>query len=49
MIDRLILLALTGVNADLTEQRIHTERAGLIGDDRHDALANGLVTTQVSQ
>jgi hypothetical protein len=49
VIDRLVLLALAGVNTDLTEQRIHTEGAGLIGNDRHDALADCLVTAQVAQ
>ena len=39
VVDRLVLLALRGVDLQLAEQRVHAERAGLVGDDRHDALA----------
>ena len=35
-VDRLVALAVRGVDPDLLEQRVHAERAGLVGDDRHD-------------
>ncbi len=34
-----VKLALAGVNAELPEQRLHTERARLIRNNRHDVLA----------
>ena len=41
-VDRLVLLALRGVDLELAEQRVHAEGAGLVGDDRHDARAEAL-------
>ena len=38
-----------GVDLQLAEQRVHAERARLVGDDRHDALAELLVAGQVAQ
>ena len=49
VVDRLVLLALRRVDLQLAEQRVHAERAGLVGDDRHDVLAELLVTRQVAQ
>ncbi len=45
-VHRLVKLALGRVNADLAKQRIHAERARLIGNDRHDAFANFGVAQQ---
>ena len=36
-VDGLVVLAGCRVDADLVEQRVHAERARLVGDDRHDA------------
>ena len=36
-VDRLVLLAERRVDLELGEQRVHAERARLVGDDRHDA------------
>ena len=49
MVDRLVLLALRGVDLQLAEQRVHAERARLVGDDRHDVLAELLVAGEVAQ
>ena len=49
MVDRLVLLTLGGVDLQLAEQRVHAERARLVGDDRHDALAELLVAGEVAQ
>ena len=37
------------VDADLAEQRLHAEGARLVGDDRHDELADLLVLQQLRQ
>jgi hypothetical protein len=42
-VDRLVLLALRGVDAELAEQAFHAEGARLVGDDRHAARADRLV------
>ena len=34
------------VNAELGKQRVHTERAGFVGDDGDNPLAEGLVLHQ---
>ena len=39
LVHRMVELSLAGVDADLPEQRFHAERAGLVGDDRDDLLA----------
>ena len=49
MVDGLVLLALRGVDLQLAEQRVHAEGAGLVGDDRHDAVAELLVAGQAAQ
>ena len=49
VIDRLVLLALRGVDLQLAEQRVHAERACFVGDDRHDAVAELLVAGQAAQ
>src|SRR5215468_1739292 len=46
---RLVELSLAGVDAHLAEERFHTEGARLVGDDRHYALADGLIFQQVRQ
>ena len=38
-----------GVDVELAEQRVHAERAGLVGDDRHDPWPDVLVAGQVAQ
>ena len=38
-VDRLVLLAERRVDLELGEERVHAERARLVGDDRHDARA----------
>ena len=48
-VDRLVELADVRIDADLAEQRVHAERARLVGDDRHDALADLLVAQQLRQ
>ena len=48
-VDRLVALAEGGIDADLLEQRVHAERAGLVRDDRHDARAELLVADEVAQ
>ena len=42
-VDRLVLLAVRGVDADLAEQAFHAEGARFVGDDRHHARADLLV------
>lgn len=42
-IDRLVLLAVRRVDADLAEQAFHAEGARFVGDDRHAARADLLV------
>ena len=39
-VDRLVALAVGGVDADLLEQGVHAERPRLVRDDRHDPLAD---------
>ena len=46
---RFVELPLAGVNAELAEQRLHAERARLVGDDRDDALADLRVLHQQRQ
>ena len=48
-VDRLVELARGGVDLDLLEQSVHAEGPGLVGDDRHDPLADRLVPQQVAQ
>src|SRR5207249_12208736 len=42
-------LALGRVNANLAEERVQTERAGFIGNDRHDAFSDVPVAQQMTQ
>ena len=49
VVDRLVQLALRGVDLQLREQRVHAERAALVGDDRHDVLAELGVAGEVAQ
>ena len=49
MINRLVELSLGGIDADLAEQRVHTEGAGFVGNDRDDPFADVLVTRQAAQ
>ena len=49
VVDRFVLLTLAGVDLELLEQRVHAERAPLVGDDRHDPLAHLGVAAQVPQ
>ena len=49
VVDRFVLLALRRVDLHLAEQRVHSERACLVGDDRHDALAELLVAREIAQ
>ena len=49
VVDRLVLLPLRGVDVELAEQGVHAERAGLVGDDRHDARPDRFVAAQVAQ
>ena len=48
-VDRLVALPERGVDLDLAEQRVHAERARLVGDDRNDAVADRRVAQQVAQ
>ncbi len=48
-VDRLVLLAQGGVDADLPEQRVQPEGSGLVGDDGHHPLAHVGVAHQVAQ
>ena len=48
-VDRLVLLPLRGVDLQLLEERVHAERAGLVGDDRHDAGTDRLVPAEVAE
>ena len=48
-IDGLVELSLGRVNTDLAEQRIHAEGPRFVGNDRHDAFADLLVTQQLGQ
>ena len=49
MVDRLVALAVGGVDLELPEQRVHAEGPGLVGDDGHDPGAELLVPGQVPQ
>ena len=49
MVDRLVLLTLRGVDLELSEERVHTERASFIRDDRHDPASDVLVATQAAK
>ena len=49
VVDRLVLLALRGVDVQLAEQGVHAERAGLVGDDRHDPRADVRVAAEPAQ
>ena len=49
VVDGLVHLALRRVDAELLEQRVHAEGAGLVGDDRHDPRPEPLVAAQVAQ
>ncbi len=48
-VDRLVKLPDRGIDAQLTEHAFHAEGAGLVGEDRHDALAQILVLHQLRQ
>ena len=48
-VDRLVELTDVRVDADLPEERLHAERARLVGDDRHDELADFLVAQHLRQ
>ena len=48
-VDRLVALADVRVDADGAEERFHAERARLVGDDRHDEVADFLVAQQLRQ
>ena len=48
-VDRLVLLADVRVDADGAEERLHAERARLVGNDRHDQVADFLVAQQLRQ
>ena len=49
VIDRLVELALRGVDAELAEQALHAEGARLVRHDRHDARAELRVAQQRGQ
>ena len=48
-IDRLVELADVRVDAELAEEGLHAEGAGLVGHDRHDVAADVLVAHQPDQ
>ncbi len=48
-IDRLVELADVRVDAELAEEGLHAEGAGLVGHDRHDVAADVLVAHQPHQ
>ena len=48
-VDRLVELPMRRVDAGLLEERLHAERACLVGHDRHHPLAERLVAHQVAQ
>ena len=47
MVFGLVELADRGIDADLPEQRLHTERARLVRDDRHDTRSKLLVLEEL--
>ena len=49
VVHRLVELAAGRVDAELPEQRVHAEGAGLVGDDRHHPGAEGRVAQQLPQ
>ncbi|CAB4918616.1 unannotated protein [freshwater metagenome] len=46
-VDRGVQLAVAVVDLQRREPRVHTERAGLVGNDRHDSVADLLVSQQL--
>ena len=48
-IDRLVELAGVRVDAELAEEGLHAEGAGLVGHDRHDVPADALIAHQLRQ
>ena len=48
-VDRFVELAGAGVDAELRKEPFHSEGAGLVGNDRHDVLADRLVFQQRHQ
>jgi hypothetical protein len=48
-VDRLVALAARRVDLELAEQAVYAERAGLVGDDRHDPRADVRVAHEVAQ
>ena len=49
VVDGLVQLALGGIDAELAEQGVHAEGTGLVGDDRHYACSDGVITAEVAQ
>ncbi|MFO1395375.1 MAG: hypothetical protein U1F09_16635 [Steroidobacteraceae bacterium] len=48
-VDRLVALPTVRVDAELPEQRVHAERARLVGHDRHDQPADRRIAHQAAQ
>ncbi len=48
-VNRLVALPERRVDLHLAEERVHAERARLVGDDRHDPVADARVAEQVAQ
>ena len=46
LVDRHVFLSFGGIDAQLAEHAFHAEGTGLVGHDRHDTGAEGLVTQQ---
>ena len=49
MVDRLVELAERGVDSELPEERVHTERPSLVGDDGYHPGTEGLVAHEVAE
>ena len=49
LVHRLVELALVRVDADLAEERVHAERARLVGDDGDDVATDGGVLQQAAE
>ena len=49
MVDGFVELTLRGVDLQLLEERVHAERAALVGDDRNHPGTELLVARQTSQ
>ena len=49
LIVRLVKLPLAGVNSHLPDDRLHAERAALVGNNRHDELADLRILEQMPQ